>query len=646
VVIFNSETGRGEIWFDTDWSTAGAERVKVATLDNIINLAGVDALTAADFFVYNNTLGPAGVAGSPINLALTNPDNALGAVTVNIDGVPAGWSLSQGTDNGGGSWTIEASDVSTLTITSPLNYTGAMAFQVAMTWTNADGSSGFTTLTDNVEAFAPGNPIFAISGDDNLTGSAGDDVFVFAQPIGNDVVYNFDAAHDKVDLIAFAGMTSYADVQANLANDASGQAVLTLGEGMTITFADVDAGALGAANFAFDQEPVTDNAGSMVISDGAMLPLSGIVNNTGTIALNSNGAVTQLELIRHGITLQGGGELTLSDSGGNAIFGTDPSVRLTNVDNTIAGAGRLGAGQMTLVNLGAIIATGSSALVIDTGANAVINSGTLEAVGSGGLIVNSDLANSGLLWANGGNLTVTGNVSGGGSARIDGTATMELGAGFAESITFDIGSAGTLKLGDADAFAGVISGFDGNDQLDLSDIDFGAELTLTYVANQEGSGGTLTVSDGTDTASIDLVGLYSTEGFQTAADNGTGTLVTYMPSGGEGNDLPAVGAGADTLPGGAGADTLTSGAGADTFQFAPGFGHDTIVGFTQGEDQIEFDQAIFATIDEILAHAQQVGNDTVVTTGDPASTVTLTNVDVSTLSATDFAIHQSSVLAA
>ncbi len=33
------------------------------------------------------------------------------------------------------------------------------------------GRTGFSMITDNVEAFAPGNPIFASSGDDNLTGS-------------------------------------------------------------------------------------------------------------------------------------------------------------------------------------------------------------------------------------------------------------------------------------------------------------------------------------------------------------------------------------------------------------------------------------------------------------------------------------------
>ena len=307
-----------------------------------------------------------------------------------------------------------------------------------------------------------------------------------------------------------------------------------------------------------------------------------------------------------------------------------PSVTLTNVDNTISGAGQLGAGQMTLVNDGTIVATGSNALIIDTGANAVINSGTLEAAGSGGLVIHADVENSGLLWANGGNLTVIGDVSGDGSAKIDGIATIEFGAAFDENFTFDISAAGTLKLDDADTFAGVISGFDGNDQLDLSDIDFGTGLTLSYASNQGGTGGTLTVSDGTDTANIHLVGQYSAEGFQTAADSGTGTLVTYMPSDGAANDVVTGGVGTD--------DILSGGAGADTFQFAPSFGHDTIVNFEPGEDKIDFDLAIFATVDDILAHTQQVGSDTVITV-DQASSVTLTNVSTSTLSASDFVHH-------
>ena len=69
---------------------------------------------------------------------------------------------------------------------------------------------------------------------------------------------------------------------------------------------------------------------------------------------------------------------------------------------------------MTLINNGTIAAIGTHALVVDTGTNVLTNAGTLEATGSGGLIVNSDVANSGLIWANGGNITINGAVTGSG----------------------------------------------------------------------------------------------------------------------------------------------------------------------------------------------------------------------------------------
>src|SRR5258708_14678670 len=143
----------------------------------------------------------------------------------------------------------------------------------------------------------------------------------------------------------------------------------------------------------------------MTIGDGSMLPLSGTINNTGTIALNSTGDETDLQLIEHGVTLAGGGHIVLSDSDANIISGTSSDVTLNNEDNTISGAGHLGNGELSLVNAGTIDATGTHALTIDTGANPVYNSGVLEASGTGGLTVARSIVNSGVLWANGSPLT-------------------------------------------------------------------------------------------------------------------------------------------------------------------------------------------------------------------------------------------------
>ena len=195
-----------------------------------------------------------------------------------------------------------------------------------------------------------------VAGEDTLTGSGANDLFVFAQPIGKDVVYNFNAGSDKIDLIGFDGIASFSDIQTNLSEDADGNAVITLGNGQSITLIGVNATLLTANNFVFDFAPVTDNTGTMTISDGAFLPLSGLINNTGTIALDSNGNSTVLQLIQSGITLEGGGQIILSDSDQNFISAAFPGVTLTNIDNTISGAGQIGDWQTILINQGTIIA--------------------------------------------------------------------------------------------------------------------------------------------------------------------------------------------------------------------------------------------------------------------------------------------------
>ncbi|MCK1602652.1 VCBS domain-containing protein [Bradyrhizobium sp. 166] len=490
-----------------------------------IHLAGVTSLTATDFAT---GVAPAGIAGEQINLGLTDPSSDLNdLITVTVSGVPLGWSLNAGTNEGNGTWTVQTNDVRSLAVTTLTDFAGAVVLNVAETWTEADGSTGTRVVFDNIEAYAAGSPIFAISGDDNLTASSGNDLLVFAQPIGRDTIYNFDTAHDQIDLVGYAEFTGFGDIQAHTANDSNGNAVISAGEGQSITLHGVDASSLTASDFIFDQTPVTENAGHMVIADGAILPLSGIIDNTGTIELNSSGSETDLELIEHGITLQGHGQVILSDSSENVITGTVSDVTLTNVDNTISGAGHLGDGMMVLVNEGTIIATGTNALDIDTGANAVTNTGTIEATGTGGLEVHSDLVNTGVLWANGGNVTIDGNVSGNGTAQISGSATLEFGAASSAHVTLDAQATGTIVLHDSFDFSGVVSGVNGDDHLDLLDVAFGAGTTASYVANQAGAGGTLSVTDGVHTANITLLGQYDPAGFQTEADKNTGTLISY-----------------------------------------------------------------------------------------------------------------------
>nr|WP_245268640.1 VCBS domain-containing protein [Mesorhizobium ciceri] len=475
-------------------------------------------------------LKPAGTSGEPINLALTDPSHEGALITVTVKDVPSGWTIDGATHNADGSWTTQTNDLHGLTVTTPVSFTGAAVLDVQMTWTNADGTLGSASIADNVEAYAPGSPIFAWSGDDVLTGSSGNDLFVFSQPIGADTVHNFDAAADQIDLIGYNGLADFADLQTHIADDAHGNAVITLGDGQSITLDGVHSGALTAGNFVFDQTPVVNNAGTMTIGDGALLPLSGMINNSGLISLDSTGGETLLQIIQHGVTLQGGGQILLSDSAANVISGTGPDVTLVNVDNTISGAGQLGGGMLSLDNQGTIIASGANALVIDTGGSVVTNSGTLEATGSGGLTITGGLANSGMLLANGGDIVIHGQVTGDGDATIGNLSKLEFGSASSTDVTFAHDAAGTLQLDDSFDFSGRIGGITNDDRLELEDILFGAGTTAVYQANQDGSGGTLTVSDGTHGTALHLVGSYDANGFKLADDGQGHTAVSYNPA--------------------------------------------------------------------------------------------------------------------
>jgi hypothetical protein len=130
------------------------------------------------------------------------------------------------------------------------------------------------------------------------------------------------------------------------------------------------------------------------------------------------------------------------------------------------------------------------------------------------------------LWANGANIAVHGSVTGG-TAVMDGTASIEFGAAASTNVTFDVGATGALKLADSFNFSGMISGFNQDDHIDLLDMAFGVGTAASYIENQAGTGGTLSVTDGAHTANIALLGQYSADDFTVAAGDTTGTLLSF-----------------------------------------------------------------------------------------------------------------------
>jgi hypothetical protein len=188
------------------------------------------------------------------------------------------------------------------------------------------------------------------------------------------------------------------------------------------------------------------NEGAVSIENGASLVLRGVINNTGLI--NLNGAATATAIIVGGITpatattLEGGGQVKLTDSSFNSLDvpGT-PATTLINVNNTISGAGSIGAsGGLTLDNgkLGIINATGANnPLILD---GPVSNGGLIEANGVAGLTINAEeIANtaSGIIEANTGSLVNlrSGTITGG-TLKTSGSGVIRI-ANSGSAFTFD-----------------------------------------------------------------------------------------------------------------------------------------------------------------------------------------------------------------
>ena len=276
-------------------------------------------------------------------------------------------------------------------------------------------------------------------------------------------------------------------------------------------------------------------AGYVQVEAGANLELIGTIHNSGTIDIDPavSGPVPGSLEIHGTVTLDGGGTVTL-DGPSDQIVAASGGGTLNNYE-TISGNGSIGhAGDGTLAlhnESGGVIAATGGALTIDTGTT-FINDGTIEA-NSGGTLVIDD--------------AVTGAVS----ATLDG-GTLEIGAGATDAQTVTFGAAGgKLQIDKGGSFSGGIAGLVAGDQIDLSTIGYGLGTTATYVGNA--TGGTLTVTDGTNSVALQLVGDYTGAHFAGSADSNGDLLITLHA-----NDDPPIIAAADK------AETATLNERADT----------------------------------------------------------------------------------
>jgi len=83
-------------------------------------------------------------------------DDGPGTLTVTVLGVPAGATLSAGTDHGGGRWTLDGGELDGLTVTPPLG--AAEDFSLTVSATASEGGGDMIAATAHLGVTVTGGP--------------------------------------------------------------------------------------------------------------------------------------------------------------------------------------------------------------------------------------------------------------------------------------------------------------------------------------------------------------------------------------------------------------------------------------------------------------------------------------------------------
>ena len=338
--------------------------------------------------------------------------------------------------------------------------------------------------------------------------------------------------------------------------------------------ADLDAGNSVTLTVNFSEVVTATGAPILTLSDGGTATLTG---GLGTAALTFTYVVAAgqntADLAVTGLALNGG---TIEDGAGNAAVlagaARKPAGNLKidtaapTVTQVVAapGTGEVATGHTARITLHmseAVSVSGAPILLLNDGGTGSFDAArssptTLAfdyAVASGQ--VTTDLRASGIelpstssihdLAGNNADLSGAGadiglqintNATGpagpsGGDFTVNSGTQVELFGASSASVSFAPGGVGTLKLDASSQFTGKLSGFAGQDVIDLFDIGFGANTTLAYSADKDNTGGTLSVMDGAHIANIALLGQYMASQFAMSSDGHGRTLVTDPPSG-------------------------------------------------------------------------------------------------------------------
>jgi hypothetical protein len=349
-----------------------------------------------------------------------------------------------------------------------------------------------------------------------------------------------------------------------------------------------------------------DNIGTL--NSSGTTEIGAALDNTGTVNVDSGTLDLAGWVTNNGELETTGGTLQLASavSGtGTLVFGApNGTIEIVN-PATFSGAisGVIQDDNNQIIDLGGLSAASSDSFTV----SATYNGGTGETT----LVVtdtNNNQSQSVLLVGNESGYSWSATYDGNGGADIAdppaasvsaaaatvvAAGTLTVNAPSSETVTF-AGSTGILIIDQPDTFSGQIENFTGtapdtahSDAIDLVGINYNSG---SFTENYNSATGGLTVSDGTNSASLTFLDFTGT--FKFASDGNGGTDIYDPPS--TVPSSPSSNSGAVSI----------GGTGNDTFVFHPGMGAETINNFNPQADHIELDH--FANVQNLQQLAADI----------------------------------------
>ena len=304
-----------------------------------------------------------------IDVALTDVDGSETITDITISGVPTGATLSAGTDNGNGSWTLTAAQLVNLTITPPLNSEDDFTLTVSATSTEDDGDTETTVAQLDVEVLGDGTePVITVvdvTGNEDtaialditveVPGFDPDDAMYLLEE-GSDSVVKIEpdgtatVIATQAEILAATGQSDADMDDRGIGVDADGNVFFTEddsdsilmvaadGSGVSVVASEADIAAVTGESGADPKALAVGPDGTIYVSDDKSDSIIAVDPVTGVVSSVINEAALEAALGSSSIDLDGGivtaadGTIyAVSDGDPDAVFAIDPATGTAQV---------------------------------------------------------------------------------------------------------------------------------------------------------------------------------------------------------------------------------------------------------------------------------------------------------------------------